>query len=214
MSPSSARIRSTVAIVMLWAGALGAQSLATLPTTPGFARPRPEIRDRVEPPSPDFTAYLEGELVRVSIPSNWRELPGPNAVTFAPDGAYGNAGIKSVFTHGLAIGLARNDKRDLRATTDDFIGAYVLVNPGSHRPFLYRHATIGDRSGLQIGLARLSEATGEPERIEMFTTLLRDGTFFYLMAVAPSARAAEYAGTFRRIVGSLEIMDRDRPARE
>lgn len=44
------------------------------------------LRD-IAPPSADFTTYLEGELIRVSVPSNWRELPGPNAVTFAPDGA-------------------------------------------------------------------------------------------------------------------------------
>jgi hypothetical protein len=69
----------------------------------------------------------------VSTPSNWRELPGSNAVMFAPEGAYGNAGVKSVFTHGLGMGLARNDKRNLRVTRDDFIESYVLVNPSPGR---------------------------------------------------------------------------------
>src|SRR4249919_618231 len=45
----------------------------------------PTIRSDVPLPSADFTTYLEGELVQVSVPSNWRELPGFNAVTFAPD---------------------------------------------------------------------------------------------------------------------------------
>jgi hypothetical protein len=56
------------------------------------------IRHNVAPPSSDFTTYLEGELVQVSVPSNWRELPAYDGVTFAPEGAYGNAGTKSVFT--------------------------------------------------------------------------------------------------------------------
>ena len=60
------------------------------------------IRRDVPQPSPAFTTCFEGELVRVSVPSNWRERPGSNAVTFAPEGAYGNAGVRSVFTHGFA----------------------------------------------------------------------------------------------------------------
>jgi hypothetical protein len=176
--------------------------------------PQTLIREGVEPPSSDFQTYVEGELVRVSIPWNWRELPGSNAVTFAPEGAYGNAGVKSVFTHGLGIGLARNDKRDLKETTSDFIDSYVLVNPISRRPFPYRSVTIADRPGLHAILSDVSEVTGEPERIEMFTTLLRDGTFFYVMTVVPRDCAEEYADTFRRIVGSIEIMDGDRRGRE
>jgi hypothetical protein len=170
----------------------------------------PLFRVVVAPPSSEFRNYIEGELVRVSIPSNWRELPSSNAVTFAPEGAYGNAGVKSVFTHGVALGLARNDKHSLRMTTDDFIESCVLVSPGPGRPFRYRTATIGDRAGLHIVLSSLSEATGELERIEVFTTLLRDGTLFYVMSVAPRLGASGYAGTFRRVVESIEFMDGDR----
>src|SRR5204862_8232157 len=76
----------------------------------------------------------------------------------------------------------------------------------------YRHVTLGDRLGRQAVLSSVSEATGEPERIEVFTTLLRDGTLFYMLAVAPRQRAWDYASTFRRIVQSIEIMDCDRHA--
>ena len=143
------------------------------------------------------------------MPSNWRELPGADAVTFAADGAYGNAGLKSVFTHGLGMGLARNDKRNLRVTTDDFIRAYVLFNLRPGRTFHYRRVRIGDRAGLHTVLAHVSDATGEPERIEMFTTLLRDGTLFYLQAVTPRDRVSAYAATFRRVLRSVRIMDRE-----
>jgi hypothetical protein len=191
--------RLSLAIVlgaMLVVGGVGAQS-----------RDEPLIRRVVAPPSPDFTTYIEGELVRVNIPSNWRELPGSNAVTFAPEGAYGNVGVKSVFTHGVGMGLARNDKHDLRVTTDDFITSYVLVSPSSGRALRYRHVTIGDRPGLHVVLASLSEATGEPERIEMFTTLLRDDMLFYVLAVAPRDCVADYEATFRQVIRSIKIMD-------
>jgi hypothetical protein len=166
------------------------------------------IRTDVPPPSPDFTTYLEGELVQVSVPSNWRELPGFNAVTFAPDGAYGNAGIKSVFTHGVAIGVARNDLGDLRVTTDDFIDAHVLVNPIPGRTFSYRQITLSDRQGLETTVSSVSEATGEIERIDVITTLLHDGTLFYVLAVTPRACALEYTAAFRRVVASIDIRDR------
>jgi hypothetical protein len=174
----------------------------------GSAQVVPAIRSDVAPPSQAFTTYIEGELVRVSVPSNWRELPGFNAVTFAPDGAYGNAGIKSVFTHGFAMGLARNDRRDLRVTTDHFIAAYVFVNPTPGRSFSYRDITISDRHGLETAVSRASEATGEIERIDVLTTLLRDDTLFYMVAVTPRACARDYTATFRRIVASIEIRDR------
>jgi sortase A len=178
---------------------------------------RPTIRQVVDPPSSDFTTYLEGQLVRVSIPSNWRKLPGSNAVTFAPEGAYGSAGVKSVFTYGVGLGLARNDKHSLRMTTDDFITASVLANPPTGAadggrapgPYQYRSVTIGDRPGLHTVVSTISEATSEPERIEIYTTLLRDGTLFYVLAVTPSDRVAAYAPTFRRVVRSIEIMECD-----
>jgi hypothetical protein len=200
------RVAPAVVGVLLLACAVGAQSI-TAPT-----KDQPLIRSSVAPPSSDFTTYVEGELVRVSIPSNWRELPGSNAVTFAPEGAYGNAGVKSVFTHGVGMGLARNDKRNLRVTTNDFIESYVLVNSIPGRIFRYRRVTIGDRPGLHTILSTVSEATGEPERIEIFTTLLRDDTLLYVLAVTPRDCASDYAATFRRVVRSIEIMDCDRRA--
>jgi hypothetical protein len=173
----------------------------------------PTIRSDVPLPSADFTTYLEGELVQVSVPSNWRELPGFNAVTFAPDGAYGNAGIKSVFTHGVAIGVARNDRGDLRVSTDHFIDAFVLVNPNPGRMFSYRPITLSDRQGLETTVSSVSEATGEIERIDVVTTLLHDGTLFYVLGVTPRSCAVEYTPTFQRIVASIDIRDRQLSSR-
>jgi hypothetical protein len=216
------RLASVVVGVLLSVAAISAQTLA--PSVPADvsganARKGPGARASVVPtslirrdvalPSSTLTPYLEGELVRVQVPSNWRELPGFNAVTFAPEGAYGSVGIKSVFTHGLEMGLARNDNGSLPIATDDFIDAHVLgaLSPG--RPFRHLRATIGDRPGLRTVLSRVSEATGELERIEVFTTLLRNGALFYLLAVSPRDGAADYAQTFRNIVASIEITDCD-----
>jgi hypothetical protein len=183
---------------LLSIGAIGAQTVDTA-----------LIRRDVAPPSTDFTTYVEGEIIQVSIPSNWRELPGSNAVTFAPEGAYGNAGVKSVFTHGVGLGLIRNDKDDLQVTTNDFIESQVLFASGPSEPLHYGNVTIADRPAIRTVLTTRSEATNQPEQIEVYTTLLHNGTVLYLLAVTPRDRASEYVDTFRRVVGSIEIRDCD-----
>src|SRR3954447_15224379 len=76
---------------------------------------------RVEPPSSSFRSYTEGNVFKVSVPANWRERPGQSAVTFAPEGAYGEANGQSVFTHGVEIGAARNESHDLQTATSELL---------------------------------------------------------------------------------------------
>src|SRR5262249_48948251 len=58
----------------------------------------------VQPPSPRFATYEVGSLFRVAVPSNWQQIEGSSAVTFAPAGAYGTVNGQGVFTHGVEIG--------------------------------------------------------------------------------------------------------------
>ena len=151
--------------------------------------------------------YTEGDLFRVSVPSNWRELPRSNTVTFAPDGAYSNAGEQSVFTHGVEIGVARNETHDLRTATDELVAALARTNPNLSRPSGYDRATIGGRQGLHTLISNVSDATGQQERIALFTVLLGDANLFYALGVAPRGDFSKYEGTFQRVVGSIQIMD-------
>ena len=52
----------------------------------------------------------------------------------------------------------------------------------------------------------MSDATGQQERIAVFTVLLGDGSLFYAIGVAPRDRFSDYESTFRRVVGSIQIM--------
>src|SRR5438094_5729991 len=102
----------------------------------------------VEPPSSRFVQYNEGNVFRVSVPSNWRELPSNNSVTFAPEGAYGQSGNQSVFTHGIEIGITGNESHDLQTATDELIDSLARGNPGLSRPSGYQSANVGNRRGL------------------------------------------------------------------
>jgi hypothetical protein len=162
---------------------------------------------QVTPPSSNYTAYDEANLFRVSVPANWREFPGSDDVIFAPDGAYASADGKTVFTHGVEVGIARYDSGDLRAATDEFIASLARANPNLGRPSSYDRTTIGGRQGLHTVVSNLSDATGQEERIAVFTVLFDDAHLFYVLGVAPHDRFSDYEGTFRRVVGSIQISD-------
>jgi len=162
---------------------------------------------RVAPPSSRYTVYNEGDLFRVSVPSNWRELPSSASVVFAPDGAYGTVGGQGVFTHGVEIGLNRNEAHDLRTATDELITSLKRSNPSLGRPSAFRQVTIGGRKGLRTVMSNASSATGESERIAVSTVLLRDASLMHVIGVAPSAGFSAYEGTFRKIVDSIQLTD-------
>ena len=161
--------------------------------------------DGVARPNRRTTTYTEGDLFRVTVPSNWRELSSNNAVTFAPEGAYGTVGGQSVFTHGVEIGVARTDTTDLRAATEQLLQSLQQSNPRLSRPSGYVAASIGGRQAARTVLSNVSEATRAEERIDVTTTLLRDGSLFYVIGVAPAQEFDAYASVFRNVVRSIQL---------
>ncbi|HTL46284.1 MAG TPA: M48 family metalloprotease [Vicinamibacterales bacterium] len=160
---------------------------------------------RVERPSSRYRTYQEGGVFRVQVPDNWQELPGNNVVTFAPQGAYGSLNGSSVFTHGVEIGVARNETHDLQTATSELIDSLRQGNPRLSRPSEFARTTVAGQQGLATQLSNISDATGGEERIAVYTTLLRDGTLFYVIGVAPNDEFAAYDNAFSRIVRSIQI---------
>ena len=161
---------------------------------------------RVEAPSSSYQTYTEGRLFRISVPSNWRELPGTNAVTFAPEGAYGDSNGQGIFTHGVEVGSARNESHDLQTATNELLASLAEANPGLSRPSGYDRVTIGGRQGLRAVMTNTS-STGQPENIVAFTSQLRDGSLFYAVAVAPRNEFQSYGRVFDRVIGSIQLID-------
>ncbi len=166
---------------------------------------RPTDAARIERPSSQFRKYNAGNVFRVSVPSNWQEIGGGNAVTFAPEGAYGSVQGQSVFTHGVEIGIARNETDDLQTATEELIQSLAQSNPRLGRASGYDRGTISGRPALRTVLSNQSDVTGGPEQIELFTAQMRDGTLFYVIGVAPRDSFTEYERVFRKVVGSIQI---------
>jgi hypothetical protein len=173
-------------------------------TRDGAPGPRPGTT-RVEAPASGTTAYNEGNLFRISVPSNWRELAGNNSVTFAPEGAYGTINQQSVFTHGVEAGVARNESHDLQTATDELLQSLAQSNPRLSRSGGYSRASIDGLTGLRVTLSNVSDATGGNEQIAIYTTQMRDGNLFYLIGVAPAEEFGRYDGVFRKVAGSIRF---------
>jgi len=160
---------------------------------------------RVDPPSSSFRTYNEGNLFQVSVPANWQEIQSNSSVTFAPSGAYGQNNGQTVFTHGVELGLGRNETHDLQAATDELIQSLGNGNPGLSRASAYQRVNVGDRRGLRAVLRNRSEVTGQDEAIQLVTTQMQDGNLFYAIGVAPGNEFSNYQRIFDRIVGSLQL---------
>jgi Zn-dependent protease with chaperone function len=163
---------------------------------------------RVEAPSASFRTFTGGNLFRISVPSNWRELSNSaNTVTFSPQGAYGSSNGQNVFTHGIEVGVGRNETHDMQTATEELIDGLAKGNPNLSRPDRFDRVTVAGRRGLRTLLGNRSEATAQPETIELVTTQLRDGNLFYVIAVAPKAEFVSYSAVFDRILGSIDLLD-------
>ena len=131
------------------------------------------------------------------MPSNWREIPGQSAVTFAPDGAYGQADGQNVFTHGVEIGGARSEiARSETPPPPSWSTRLAQANPRLRRSGGTDRVDLSGRAGLRTVLSNSQSATGQPESIVIFTTQLRDGNLFYAVAVAPQTDFNAYRGVF------------------
>ncbi len=157
----------------------------------------------VEPPSSRTREYSEGNIFRISVPSNWRELPGSNAVTFAPEGGY----AQEQFTHGVQVGILRNERHELDVATADFIRSMASSNRGLTQRSQSMPTVVAGRRGLQTLMSNVSEATRTAESVLLFTTRMRDGTLFYVISVAPDADFRTYEPVFQQVVRSIKLND-------
>jgi hypothetical protein len=179
-------------------------------TAPRSGQPTSDTRDigtRVAPPSSRFRTYTEGDLVRVSVPENWREIATEASAKFVPDGAYGQVQGQTIFTHGIELGVLRDERHTLREATREFIDSLRQSNPSLRASGGPQNTTLSGRNALWADLTNVSEATGREEAVTIFTTQLRDGSLFYVITVAPEAELQAYEPSFRRVIQSIRLTD-------
>ena len=110
-----------------------------------------------------------------------------------------------MFTHGVEIGVARNDTRNLRAATEELVDSLTGANPRLTRRSNYRQQSVAGRDGLHTVLSNVSDVTREEETIQLVTTLLADGSLMYAVAVAPQDEYGTYQPHFQRVLQSIRL---------
>jgi hypothetical protein len=161
----------------------------------------------VAPPSSRYKTYTEGNLFRISVPDNWKEVATSLSVKFVPDGAYGEVQGHPVFTHGVELGFTRNEIHSLQEATQEFIDGLSQSNPSLRATGGLQNTKLSGRNGLMATLTNVSETTGRGETVTVFTTLLRDDNLFYCVAVAPQDEYQAYQRSFQRVVQSIRLTD-------
>ena len=201
-----ARLRGMVQAPSMQEIARSGQRYPTGETTGNYPNNPPQ--GRVAYPSTRYQTYSTvGGLVRVSVPSNWRQLGESNSVWFAPEGAYGQYQNQVVYTHGINLGLAQTQSQNLQQATQEFLNGLTQGNNSLRQRSGLQRTTVGGRTGLTTTLTNVNEATGQAEVVTVITTQLRNGQLFYLIAVAPENESASYQTAFRNILRSIQITD-------
>lgn len=162
-------------------------------------------RGRVEYPSSRYTTYSEFGLLRVSVPDNWRELPGNASVWFSPEGGYGQVNGQPVFTCGASFGTRKTGQRDLRQATQDLVTGLMQKNQNLQPLTGYQQIQIVERNGLSISLNNINEVTGDREIVIFVTTELRNGDLFLAIFVCPESEYPNYKDTFSAVLRSIQL---------
>jgi hypothetical protein len=186
--------------------ARGGQRYPTSENTGNYPNNPP--RGSVSNPSSRYQSYSElGGIVRASVPNNWRELGGSNSVWFAPEGAYGQYQNQAVFTHGVNLGIAQTQSRNLQQATNELLNSLGQGGGNLRQRSGYQRTTVAGRTGSTTTLSNTNEATGQAEVVTVITTQLRNGELFYMIAVAPENEFGSYQNAFRNILRSLQLND-------
>ncbi|HJQ69380.1 MAG TPA: M48 family metallopeptidase [Blastocatellia bacterium] len=162
---------------------------------------------RVEYPSTRYRTITGGNVFRLAVPENWRELGGNNSITFAPEGAYGDVSGQFVFTHGAMVGVERAQGRNLREATENFLRQLAQGNPNLRQQSGYQRGAIDRREALAVTFSNVSDVTGRTEGLTVYTAMLRNGDLFYLVGVAPREEFGNYQRTFDTILRSVQLND-------
>ncbi|HKO63316.1 MAG TPA: M48 family metallopeptidase [Pyrinomonadaceae bacterium] len=163
-------------------------------------------RGRVDYPSTRYQTYSEfGGALRVSVPSNWRQLPSGDSVWFAPEGGYGSYQGQAIFTHGVSFGVAQVQGRNLQQSTREFINGLAQSNPNLRQNTGLQRTTFAGRNGFTARLTNVNRATGQSEIVTVITSQTRNGQLFYMIAVAPQNEYSTYQSAFANIMRTVQI---------
>ncbi len=138
---------------------------------------------------------------RTNIPDNWREFStSPSMV--GPDGAFRLNNGRSELTHGMMLGAAAVQSKNLPQISEQLIATVLKGNPHLQRQGNSTNASIGGRPAVVNVLSGVW-SDGKTEIVTVYTLLLPNGQFLYMTAVTPESDAAQYREAFNKILAGI-----------
>lgn len=153
-------------------------------------------------PSTRTRVYTAGNVIRFSVPDNWREFSSGSDVQFAPEGGYGDQGI----THGVMVGTS-SASGGLQQATQDYVNAILQGNSYLRQRTGFSRTTVGGRQAYTTVLSGRSPVTNRNETVTVYATQLRNGSLLYIDTVVPEEDSYRYNTAFRNLIGSVRLND-------
>jgi Zn-dependent protease with chaperone function len=165
------------------------------------------VGEAVPAPARQYRTVRGGQLFQTQVPSNWQEVATNNAVKYVPQNGYGDYRGQVTLTHGVELGVARASSSDLAQATQTLVNGFIRSNEGMQLAAQPQNGRLANRAGIRTPLIGRSVLGGR-ERVDVYTTMLRDGNLFYVLTVVPEREENNYGAAFDRVVRSVRLNDR------
>jgi hypothetical protein len=165
------------------------------------------VGEPVPAPARQYRTVQGGQLFQLQVPANWTPVQSNSDIKYVPENGYGEYRGQVTLTHGIQIGVARASSQDLGASTQTLIEGLLRGNEGMRISGRQQEARVAGRQAIFTPLQGRS-ALGGNERVDVYTTLLRDGNLFYFASVVPEREAGAYVDAFDRALRTIRLNDR------
>jgi Zn-dependent protease with chaperone function len=158
-------------------------------------------------PSSQFQT-LDHSAFQIAYPSNWKVYGDASSpVTIAPE-----AGVtQNAIAYGVIIsGFRGSDPNEgLEQATSELVQSMKQANPQLQIAGQPQAVQVGGSQGIAVGLISPSPVTngGRPvEERDMLVTVPRgDGSFVYMIFIAPSAQYQQFSDAFQQMLSSFRL---------
>jgi predicted Zn-dependent protease len=156
-------------------------------------------------PSSDFS-QARGAGFSISYPSNWATASGQNSLTIAPKAGVGENAI----AYGVVVSTAQDaNANSLDQAMQNLIQNLQQSNPGMRQNGSIRGTSVNGMDARQVDLAGTSpiQRNGSPlpERDRVVLVPQSNGSYVYLIFIAPDRDFGALEPTFERMLESLRV---------
>ena len=95
----------------------------------------------------------------------------------------------------------------LDQATENYVQGLLESNNYLRQRTGFSQTRLAGRQAYTTILSGRSPITGETENVTIYTTQLRNGSLFYVAAVAPQSESYSYNTAFRNMVNSIRLND-------